>query len=266
MLRLDVVPFIDTLEKMAQLQQIVLHLRQFPIPGQPHSQQEELEQVAKEIRAQLVLLGLDFSLVAFDRRVAPALGDAQLERLPELLGELRTRVHEELETKVYFTLSASEKEFYEPSTPLFGSEVERKFSSISDEIAEAGRCIALGRGTACAFHSLRILEAALKAVLLCLGGLTPQREADRNWSSYLRNINVKIEQKWSTAVDKRDDDYKFFSAMEGALGAIRNPWRNATMHLDRNYSVEDSRDLFLIIRGIMRMVASRCDEHGHPKV
>jgi hypothetical protein len=60
-------------------------------------------------------------------------------------------------------------------------------------------------------------------------------------------------------------DGKFFEEAYAALAAMRNPWRNATMHVDQKYSEEEARHLHEVIRGFMNWVAMRCDENGDPK-
>jgi len=46
---------------------------------------------------------------------------------------------------------------------------------------------------------------------------------------------------------------------------MQNPYRNATMHLDKVYTPEDARYIFEVVGGIMRKISSRMDENGDPK-
>lgn len=58
------------------------------------------------------------------------------------------------------------------------------------------------------------------------------------------------------------DDGEFFDNAYAALAAMQNPWRNATMHLDQQYTQEEARNILEIVRGFMRRLASRMDEDG----
>lgn len=40
---------------------------------------------------------------------------------------------------------------------LFGQPVEHAFPSAIDDIEDAGKCLALGQGTACVMHLMRVL-------------------------------------------------------------------------------------------------------------
>ena len=58
---------------------------------------------------------------------------------------------------------------YYETRPLFGPDVFNNFSSANDDIDEAGKCLALGRGTACVMHLMRVLEVGLAALASALG-------------------------------------------------------------------------------------------------
>lgn len=40
---------------------------------------------------------------------------------------------------------------------------------------------------------------------------------------------------------------------------------NATMHLDQKYTNEEATHIFDLVGGLMKRIASRCDEIGEPK-
>ena len=52
--------------------------------------------------------------------------------------------------------------YYRPAEPLFGAAVEAKFPEMSEDISEAGKCLALNRATASVFHLMRIMEIAVQ--------------------------------------------------------------------------------------------------------
>jgi hypothetical protein len=180
--------------------------------------------------------------------------------------ELQGRLIDELDSRTFWSMTMSEAELYEPKSPLFGSDVQANFPSGAYDIDEAAKCLALGRSTAGAFHSIRCLEAAIRATSRCLGIPDPTKAADRNWGKMLSSIRGEIDGRWPASTDRLTGDGQTFEVVYAALAAMQNPWRNATMHLDHKYTEEEAKHIFDVVGGLMRRVASRCDEDGNPKV
>jgi hypothetical protein len=154
--------------------------------------------------------------------------------------------------------------YYESSTPLFGKEVSTKFASAIYDIDEACKCYALNRFTASAFHSIRSLEAAIRALSRCLAIPDPTRANDRNWGAMLRGIKAEIDRRWAGSSARLSGDGEFFDDAYAALAAMQNPWRNATMHLDQKYMPDEAKHVMDVVKGFMRKLASRMDEDGKP--
>jgi hypothetical protein len=85
---------------------------------------------------------------------------------------------------------------------LFGKEVNDRFPMAIDDIEEAGKCLALGRATACVLHAMRIIEVGLRALAKALNiPFAP------SWKSYLNQISSRIAEKHKnkTSKWKRDE-------------------------------------------------------------
>jgi hypothetical protein len=65
---------------------------------------------------------------------------------------------------------------------------------------------------------------------------------------------------WSVNGDK-----DVFEEIYASLDAIRNPWRNATMHVKNTYTEEEAEHIAVVVRGFMVKLASRMDQEGNPK-
>lgn len=154
--------------------------------------------------------------------------------------------------------------YFEPKTPLFGNDVSAKFPSIAYDISESGKCLALGRSTASAFHSVRCLEAGFAAIWRCVGVPDPLSGFERNWSNRLRKVSEQLEARWPAKSGRMSGDAKFFDEVVGAISAMQNPYRNSTMHLDSVYTEDDARMVFNLVRGLIQKIASRMDENGLP--
>jgi hypothetical protein len=190
-------------------------------------------------------------------------GSASQEAIVAELNALRNRIEDELES-VKFIAIDSAKELYFTNERPFGDNVSCTFPCVSYDIEEASKCLALERSTASAFHSIRALEAAIRAISRCLRIPDPTRAADRNWGAMLKKINAEIDRRWSGSSNRMSGDGEFFDNAFAALAAMQNPYRNSTMHLDQKYTSEEASHIFEVVGGFMKKLASRMDEDGLP--
>lgn len=177
----------------------------------------------------------------------------------EYVEDLLLRMKDELELTRCFVLETNKVQFYEPEKPLFGDLVASGYPSAYQEIEEAGKCLALGRATACVFHLMRTMEIGIRAVAKGLKIPDPTKSAERNWAFILRKVREAIEarQRWRRKADKA-----FYEEAAAHLDSVKNPWRNATMHVQKTYTEEEAENIFYIVRAFMMKIASRIDENG----
>ena len=168
------------------------------------------------------------------------------------------RVRDELLARRAFMIPTNKVDYYESRTPLFGDEIRDRFPSTTFEIDEAGKCFALGRWTACVFHLMRVMEIGIQATARNLGVPDPAKPSERNWGAILRAMNAAISQKPAGA--ERD----FLQSTYALLDAVRNAWRNSTMHVENKYIEDEAADILGAVRGFMRKIASVFDERGDP--
>jgi hypothetical protein len=233
-----------------------------PIPAEDRAQ---LDGVYGSVETLCRKYGFATSTVTASRmREAVAKEESRFEHLWPLGIELQGRLRDEMEARLFLSLTPAEGYLY--NHPLDGWDtVPTQFPAATYDIEEASRCLALDRSTASAFHSIRSLEAAIRAVARCLRIPDPTKAAGRNWGAVLKTVKDELDRRWPTSTDRMSGDGEFFDGAYAALAAMQNPWRNATMHLDQIYTPEDARHLNEVIKGFMRKIASRCDENGLPK-
>lgn len=181
-----------------------------------------------------------------------------------MVNEVYNGLRDDLATRRFLAVSAEASDFYDQSEPLFGREVDAQFPSIIYEIEESGKCYALDRSTAAAFHAIRCLEAGVRALSRSLGIPDPTRGAERSWGSLLRAIREELEKRWPASTGRMTGDAQLFDNMYGALSGMANPYRNATMHLDEKYTLEEAKHIFEVVKGFMQKLAVRMDENGLP--
>src|ERR1700733_4607236 len=109
----------------------------------------------------------------------------------QLLVNLSQTMRRELQAFKVFALDPRQNEMYFPKEPIFGAEVHAKFPSIILDANEAAKCIALTRPTAAVFHSMHVIEHALRAVHLCLSLPIPDNPSWGIWLSEIRKERIK---------------------------------------------------------------------------
>jgi hypothetical protein len=225
------------------------------------------------LRGNLTVLGARVTLMALEELEAVLEGVAQGEpvlknSLETYLSDIDSRFFHELTLTKVLVLEARDQRYFEPHEALFGDTVAIGFPTFAVfEIDEAGKCLGLGRPTAAVFHLMRTTEGGIRAVAACLGIPDPVKAAARNWGDVLRTIKAELDRRnamkpagWSISSDRQ-----FFEEVYVSLDAIRNPWRNATMHVENKYTDDEAEHIFIAVKGFMKKLASRCDEAGNPK-
>lgn len=186
------------------------------------------------------------------------------EGLAQTYADIDRRLKDELSITTLLVIDGGKKRFYEPVDPLFGKDADCKFPSVAYEIEQAGKCYACDLTTASAFHSIRCLEAGIRAVARCLRISDPTKAVERNWGRTLGSIKTQIDKRWPTSSDRMHGDGQLFDEIYGSLAAIQNPYRNSTMHLDAVYTAPEALHIFEVVKGLMTRISSRMDEQGQP--
>jgi hypothetical protein len=198
------------------------------------------------------------------------------------IDELDQRIRDEMGVRLFFYVPPEREKFYlrkqedsdkqqsltNPEWPsildqrklLFGEGVEAAFPSAIPDFEEAGKCLALGRGTACVFHLMRVMERGLKALA---GGLNIPYAP--SWESYLKQIEARITEKHATKKKSWKREEHFYRDAGGDLQIVKIAWRNPTMHVVRTYTLEEAEDIFRAVRAFMKRLAPKLPEKRRRK-
>ncbi|MBR0812154.1 hypothetical protein JQ544_11510 [Bradyrhizobium diazoefficiens] len=209
----------------------------------------------------------DFELtltLAHARRLKKGIETEKQSPTAAALGELTERLFDEVRSRRFLAFSPELGGYY--NTQQFAPEIRLKFPAAVVDIDEAMNCLALERSTASVFHLMRVMEVAVRATASCLGVPDPVRASEKNWGVMLGSIKGGINSKWPTSADKMGPDAKFFESLLASLEAVKNPWRNATMHVENSYTMAEAQRIRHAVEGLMLTMASRFDEKGDPKV
>jgi hypothetical protein len=162
-----------------------------------------------------------------------------------------------------FLIGLNNRVFFEPEhqyakyfqqPELFGKEVFDAFPSANDDIAETGNCLAMERSTASVMHSMRVTEAALKALAAKIG--VP---AQTDWGGYIREIYKELE-KQAKAAGGRSPDHQFYGEAAAQIDNVKRAWRNPSMHVDKSYSQPRAEEILLATKSLMIHLATKVSE------
>lgn len=189
-----------------------------------------------------------------------------LENVSKFYEEIDTSLKRELSLVTLLSLNATEQRYFEGNESIFGPDFDAKFqTSGAFELDEAAKCLALGRPTASVFHLMRLMEIGVASVARCLNIPDPVKPSERNWGKILDSIDAGIKRKWPTTSDRTAGEGSLFEGLYASLDAVKNPWRNATMHVENKYTEDEAEHIFIAVKGFMKKLASRMDENGEPK-
>lgn len=183
-----------------------------------------------------------------------------------LINEIDGRLRDELGGRMSFSLNDIEASYFFLQRPLMADpNYEARFPSVIYDLEESGKCWALERYTASAFHMVRALETALLAVSRCAGIEEPTKPYDRTWGPLLTQLEAQMKAKWPNVADRQKGDGLFFEDLYVTLDALKNPVRNATAHPRHQFTMVESYDMLRNGGSLLRKINTRCDERGMPK-
>jgi hypothetical protein len=103
---------------------------------------------------------------------------------------------------------------------------------------------------------MRMLEIAIRAIAKRLSIDDPIKPAHKNWSVVLKVIKEKLD-----TLD-RGNEKEFLLGIYALLEAVRNPWRNATMHVEQVYTEAEARHILQSTAILLQKMAIVFDENG----
>ena len=174
------------------------------------------------------------------------------------LEALQNRVFDELKRHYYYPVTEAYAAVYASSDP-WGAEVYNAFPSARLDIQNAGRCIVLGQATAGIFHLMRVMEVGLKVLARAAG--VPYAPS---WESYLSQIERKFKEKHADKRPAWKRKEPLMRELCGDLAAVKLAWRNPTMHIVREYDLNEAEQVYAAVRTFLQRLASAYKEVGKP--
>ena len=186
--------------------------------------------------------GLTTSQISLHRLLgALTLGESN-NRLRELSRELQGRIHDELLAVHLLQVPDEKLKLYE-NHRLFGEEVHSNFPSAAFDIEEAGKCHALDRHTATVFHLMRVMESGLRALGKSLNNPKLDPRNNPAWTAILDKCDRELQKPFTERSPEWREGDQFFSQATANLRAVKDAWRNPTLHIEKKYTDEEDNYL-----------------------
>ncbi|MDZ4057806.1 MAG: hypothetical protein U1D69_12775, partial [Polynucleobacter sp.] len=187
----------------------------------------------RNLKKALVSIDAKVTLASLQKINGPLLKKTATNKMVgDIINDVDGRLKDELKYAYFYTIDNVEFSYYYPTAPLFGEAVHKNFPKAAPEIAESGRCFAVGRYTASVFHLMRATEPALDALSLRLK--VDDIKNNPSWGSILAAIQSRINEM------PKGSEKDFFQGIWRSIDGIKNVWRNRTMHFDKTFNREEA--------------------------
>jgi hypothetical protein len=176
-----------------------------------------------------------------------------------LLLDLTADIQRELTRHRFFLVHEPEWfTFSDGDRPMFNRQVDDVFPNAAPEIAEAGRCLALDRWTACVFHLMRAVETALHQWAEDLGAPLTVPASQSNMQEILNAADRKLREIGNLPRSaQRDADLEYFGETSAHFRALKDAWRNHVAHAKTTYDGRAARSAWNHVGDFMMTLAKR---------
>ncbi|MFW7270024.1 hypothetical protein ACMAUO_19080 [Gluconacetobacter sp. Hr-1-5] len=172
-------------------------------------------------------------------RFQKALPNLSLKDIAKRCDILRERLLDELKKEFFFHVPEDAVPYFNLTTP-FGDNVAKKFPTAKDDFQQAGKCLSLQQPTACVFHLMRGMEAAVRRLARKLNmTIKPQT----TWRQLTGNMDTKIKSMPETTVREKNKKNNWESARVN-LHHLGSVLRNNTMHPASVYTQDQAKHIF----------------------
>ena len=198
-------------------------------------------------------LGFRGPLVHAERCEAKIKAGCTFREMKDLCVELRSRIKDEfVGTRVMWIDQAQ----YFERDDLFGEQVAQHFTEASIDIAEAGKCYAVGRYTACVYHAMRVAEHGLKAIAKRVDFPIPP-DGRLIWERVLAYIDAELKKSYLDRKDVFKGDMDWLADVSAQMHAVNVAWRRRVAHIERTYTPDQAERIFNATKGLMQHLSEK---------
>jgi len=171
-----------------------------------------------------------------------------LEVINALLAELSNNIIVEFTYHEFLLIPELQRSFFEEPQTTFGQKGCDAYPDAKQDIEAAGRCLALGEGTACVFHLMRVLEMGLWDLAKRIGVSNISPTTEENWKVIIDQIEKRIKDlQQSPKSPQKKTDLQFYSDAATNFHYFKDAWRNYVSHSHARYN---EREAMLVWTGV----------------
>ena len=212
-----------------------------------------VEKIATELNLVSVLDQIPRIKMQFEN---PAIQTSPAE-IAEFLKALDDRMMDDLNRIAFGYIPHDKATFYESLN--FGVDFNKKFPLMIKDVKSAGTCYAHGLNTACVFHLMRVMEAGVwrfaKALRVKRSTLAKTGKlVDKPWGGILNEMDAKIK-ALPVSTRKQKTRHEKISGIYSYLSAVKDAWRNTTMHPRNSYEEFEALALIHHVKSFMTGLA-----------
>jgi hypothetical protein len=216
----------------------------------------------EQLRHELTILIAHAGYVGLTHTIAAAVearsslrADTPISRVQAMMMDVWNSLRRELSHKEFLYVDDKVAHFY--SSPLTGWEdVADKIPGVVFDVSEAGKCLALGRATACVFHLMRVAELGLRDLARHLKVKLPKKLpiADAEWQAILQGIDDKLAtlRNQPKAKPGRNAAITSYSEIRLEFAAIKDVWRNHVAHARATYDEHQALSAYGHVQALMQ--------------
>ena len=189
------------------------------------------------------------------------------DKLIEALSQIRNGLILSLKDLKFAYIPPSHDQYFEQDQ-LFGEKVNSNFSSVRDEIRDAGNCLAADLGTAAVFHLMRVAEKGMKVVLKDRQIIVVQNKPTDllDWKTIGDGMDQAIEaiNNWPNSLGlAKTQALEFYGGVKSEFLGFKDAWRNHVMHDRKKYSFDEAKGILSHVERLMKLLAERMAEHSY---
>jgi hypothetical protein len=144
-----------------------------------------------------------------------------------------------LSKRWFYALSAPAAEHY-GLVAAFGEQFWDKFKSARDDLEHACNCLALGEGTACVLHLMRMFEIVIRHLGDRLGVTINPKDT---WGYILNNTVDPAIKKLPDGTDEEKRKKDQWSECRNYLWHVKQAHRDGSMHGKRAYTPKEAKEV-----------------------
>jgi hypothetical protein len=203
-------------------------------------------QSIKRLSQDQELAAIPGNLIAVEAKIILARDHGAPLYATDLLNDIRKLKNDFaliLSRRWFYALSPEAAEHY-GLVAAFGEQFWEKFRNARDDLEHAGNCLALGEGTACVLHLMRMMEIVIRD----LGGrLGMTFDLKDTWGGILRAFDAKIEAMPAATADEQSKKHQW-SECRNYLWHVKKAHRDDSMHGTRSYSPAEAKEVLNAIK------------------